>query len=82
MCGPFKKSCLGHQQPQPPSASILDGFYSQKLWGLLLLALDPGLRGPVWDWDSLLLRGDHYSQLFPPDFYLPHVGVGQPILHI
>ena len=42
--------------------SIPTGFHSQKLWGLILLALNPGVRGLVWGWDSSLPR--YPSQIF------------------
>ena len=32
------------------------GVCSEKLWRLVFLALEPRTRGPVWVWDSLLLR--------------------------
>ena len=33
VCGPFKRNCLGLQSPPPShSATILTGFYSQRLW--------------------------------------------------
>ena len=42
--------------------SIPGGFCSQKLWRLIFLALEPGLEGLVWGWDSSLLG--YPSQIF------------------
>ena len=56
------------------SAAIPSGFYSQKLWGLLILALAPCLGGLVWVWNSLLLRGYLGHWYIPSDFNQPHKG--------
>nr|KAF6471644.1 hypothetical protein HJG59_011016 [Molossus molossus] len=39
--GPCTRHFLRLWQPHPPSASVPPGFSSQKLWGLLFLALEP-----------------------------------------
>lgn len=52
------------------------GFYSQKCWGLLLLAMKPwgGHLGGAWD--PLLFRGNLCSLDIPPNIYPPQVVVG------
>ena len=51
------------------------GFYSQKLWGFIFLALEPWAGWSVLGLWSLLPR---YPSWF---FFLPHVDVGPPIPH-
>ena len=46
MHGPFKRNCQGVQQFLSFSASSPTGFYSQKLWWLIFLALEPWAGGP------------------------------------
>ena len=43
MCGFFKRKCLGLQKSLD---SIPTSFCSQKLWGLIFLALEPRVRCP------------------------------------
>ena len=50
--------------------SIPAGFCSQKLWGLIFLALEPWAGGPGVRLGLLT----HETSL--PNFYAPHVGVG------
>ena len=52
--------------------SIPNGFCSQKLWGLIILAWNPGMGGMVWD-------GTPCSQDIPPKFLSTWVW-DQPIL--
>ena len=47
--GPFKRNCLGFQQFLFSTASIPTGFYSQELWRLIFLALEPWTEEPVLD---------------------------------
>ena len=75
-CGSFKKKCLGLQKLLSSSASISAGFYSQKLWELLFLALEPWAGGPGCGAGTPLLRQELCSCDIPPDFYQPQVGVG------
>ena len=71
--------CMGFPEGQlrAPAASstnsILVGFCSQKLWGLVFLALESGLGALVCVWNSLLLR--YLSRL------LSTWVLDQPILH-
>ena len=74
MCRPFKRNCLGLQKPSTSASTV--GFYSQKLGQLLVLALEPWAGGLLYGWDPLLLRGGTCSRAIPPDFCLPHMGVG------
>ena len=68
MCG-----ALQEEMPENPMISSTipthTGFYSQKLWGFIFLALEPWLGGLLWGWDPLLPR-------YPSNLYLPHEGVG------
>ena len=48
-----------------PTDSIPTGFGSQKVWGLIFLALEP--------WAGLELLT---PKIYRPNFYPPHVGVG------
>nr|KAF6469801.1 hypothetical protein HJG59_011159 [Molossus molossus] len=72
---PFKRNCLGLQKPQPPSALIPTGFYSQKLWGLLFLAVVPWAVGSGVEWEPLIPQGGPSQPSYLPD-YLPHMCVG------
>nr|KAF6500941.1 hypothetical protein HJG59_007964 [Molossus molossus] len=75
VCGPFKRSCLGLQQPQPPSASVHAGFivrsygdFSSWHWNLNWKpSIGRGLSAS---------QGGLYQSRYPPDFYPPHVRVG------
>ena len=51
----FKRNCPVLQKFLSSTASITTGFYSQKFWGLLFLALEPWLEGLMWGWDPLVL---------------------------
>ena len=73
---PFKRNSWDSRRPLSNSATTPTGFYSQKLWGLLFLALKPWAGDQVWSWDPSLLRGEFCSWDIPPDFYLSHVSVG------
>ena len=42
----FKRNCLGFQQFLSPPASITTCFYSQKLWRLIFLVMEPWAGGP------------------------------------
>ena len=65
VCGPFKRSHLRLQQLLSQIALVHTGFYSQKLWGLIFLALESWALGPhegleplapeisLWVWDQL-----------------------------
>ena len=44
--GTFKRNCQGVQQFLFSTVLIPAGFYSQKLWGLTFLALEPWAGGP------------------------------------
>ena len=46
MCGFPRMNFLGLQQPASSTNSIPAGFCSQKLWGLIFLALEPWAGGP------------------------------------
>ena len=54
----------------PFTVSNSASFYSQKLWGLIFLALEPWPGGPGMGWGPLTPK---ISLL---NFYPPHVGVG------
>ena len=54
--GPFKSNCLGFQKFLSSTTSILTGFYSQKLWRIIFLALEPWAGGPGVGLYPLLLR--------------------------
>ena len=43
---PFKRDCLGIHQFLFSTASAPAGIYTQKLWGLIFLALEPWAEGP------------------------------------
>ena len=47
MRSPLKGTAWDSRSPLSPSSSIPAGFYSQKLWGLLFLALGPWAGGPA-----------------------------------
>ena len=69
MCGFFIRNLLGIPEISSTN-SILAGFCSQKLWGLIFLALEPCAEGPAV---KLGLLAPEISLL---NFYLPHVCVG------
>ena len=68
-CGLFKRNNLRLQQFLSSTVSIPDGFYSQKLWGLVFLALE------TWAGRARVRLGPLSPDTLP-DFYLPRVGVG------
>ena len=71
MCGLFKRNCLGLQQPP-----LQTDFCSQKLWGLIFLALEPWTGDLVWGRDSSLPR-------YPSRMFTHHTWVwDQPIRHL
>ena len=72
VCGPFKRKAWGSRRPPSPSASIPSDFYSQGLWGLLFLVLEP----PVGGLGPFTPQGDLHSQDIPPNFKPPNLGVG------
>ena len=55
--------------------SIPEGFYNQKLWRLTFMALLPCWG--VWCGAGLLAL-----EISLPNFYPPHVDVGQPVPHL
>ena len=68
LCGAFQEEMPENPTFFFPTDSTLTGFYSQKLWGLIFLALNPELHGQVWSWDPSLLV--YPSVLHPPDVCL------------
>ena len=66
MCGFLKRNCLGFKRFSFTD-SIPNGFCSQRLWGLIFLALEPWAGGPCV---GLRLLSPKISL---PNFYLPHV---------
>ena len=54
--------------------SIPIGFYSQKMWGLLFLALEPWAEGPGMGLGLLA------TEISFPNFYVPHMDVGPACL--
>ena len=75
MCRSFNRNSLGTQQFLLLTQALLV-FYSQKLWGLIFLLLEPWAQGP----------GVGLGPLTPVisllNFYPPHMGVGQSIPRI
>ena len=69
MCGFFKRNCLGLQQFSA-SHSIPTGFYSQTLWGLIFLALEPWATGTGMELGLLA------PEISLPNFYPSYVGKG------
>ena len=65
---------LGALEVSSPN-SVPAGFYSQKLWVLIMLALEPWAGELVCGWDSSLPR-------YPSQIFIHHTWVrNQPILH-
>ena len=76
MCGFLKKNCLRHQRFLPLTQPPPFFFFSQKLWGFIFLAWNPGLGALVWCWDSSLPR-------YPSWIFIHHTWLwDQPILHL
>ena len=73
--GPFKRKCLGLQEPPPHSATLPAGFYIQNYGHFSSWHWNPGLRGLVWGCDPSLLRGNLHSWDIPSNFYSPQVVV-------
>ena len=48
--GPFERNTWDSTSPPSPSPTLLAGFYSQKLWGLLFLAPELWAGSLVWGW--------------------------------
>ena len=64
---------MGHLRGTPEVSSfdsIPASFYSQKLWGLIFLALEP------WAGEPGVGLGLLVPMTFLQNFYLPHTGVG------
>ena len=78
--GPLRGIAWDSRSPSSHLATIPTGFYSQKFEGLPFLALDLGCEAWCGAGTSSLRRGNLFSWDIPPDFYLPHVGVGQLVL--
>ena len=64
---------LSEESPENPTVSSAaptpTGFYSQKIWGLISLALEPWAGWLVWGWDPLLLK-------YPSRFFSTMHGCG------
>ena len=80
--GRLFKKVLHTRNPQSHWATIQAGFCSQKLWGLLFLALWAWDGRPVWGWDLLLRSGDVCIWEIPPSVCSPHVSVGPALRHV
>ena len=68
-----KSTCRATQEEMPENPGVSfnstpTGFYSQKLWGIIFLALNPGLCCLMCGWHPLLPR---YSSIT----YSPHMGL-------
>ena len=76
MCGLFKRNAEDSSSPPAHSAATCAGFHSQKLWGLLSLALRPWAGEPCVGLGSLTPQEGTSQPHYPLDFYQSHVGVG------
>ena len=76
VCRPFKKNCLGLQKFPSSSASIPAVFHSQKLWGLVFLALKSCAGGPCVRFKLLTPLGVSLKPRYPPQFLSATHGYG------
>ena len=59
---PFKRNCLGFQKPSISLHLNPHWFLQPEVMGTSLPGIGTlGYGGLVWDWDTLLLRGDLHS---------------------
>ena len=72
--GSFKRNAWDSRSPPSHSAKISTGFYSQKLWGQLFLALEPWAEAPHAGLGPLL------PQWEPPQLRYPSHGTS--LFHI
>lgn len=70
MCGPFKWNTWDSSCSTSHSVTIPAGFYSQKLWGILFLALKLWAGGPGVGLEPLDPQGDLHNWNIPPNFDL------------
>ena len=68
MCRSFNRNSLGTQQFLLLTQALLV-FYSQKLWGLIFLLLEPWAQGPGVGLGLLA------PEIALPNFYPPHMDV-------
>ena len=68
MRSPLKGTAWDSRSPLSPSTSIPAGFYSQKFWGLLFLALEPQAGGPEVGLGSLTPQGEPPQPRHPSQF--------------
>ena len=80
--GPFKRNTWGSSSPPSHSATILAGFYSQKLWRLLFLALEPWAGEPGVELGNLAPQGGHPQPRYPSQFLTTAHGCGASPFHI
>lgn len=66
---------LQEEKPEQPTEPTPTGFYSQKLWGLSFLALEPWAGWSGVGWNPSLLRCH-------PNLYPPHLGLGPAPFYI
>ena len=69
MCGFFKRNCLGIQKFLPPTQNYV-GFFSQKVWWLIFLALEPWVGGPD------IRRGLLAPKIYLLNFFPPYSDLG------
>lgn len=74
LCGPFKRNCLGLQQPSSHSAIHSAGFYSPNYWDFSSWHCNSG-EHLLWGWDPSFPRRNLCSGDIPSYFYLAHLVV-------
>ena len=80
--GPLKGTAWDSSSTPSPSASILTGFYSQKLWGLLFLALESWAGGPSVGQGPLTPQEGPLQPRYPFQFLSATCGSGTRLLPI